>query len=82
MTWELASGRGRLVSFTVVHRPHHPAFYSDVPILFGAVSLEEGPTMLSELRVPAEVDLQIGMPMRVEFEEIDHDLVLPVWHPS
>lgn len=81
LEWIRASGRGQLVSFCIVERPHHPAFYPEVPILFGAIRLEEGPTMLAELRCPTEQP-RIGMAVEVAFEEVDEGLTLPVWLPA
>jgi uncharacterized OB-fold protein len=80
LAWERPSGKGRVISFAVVERPHHPSFYDEVPIVFAAVELEEGPTMLSELDCsPAEAC--IGQAVEVAFKDVDRDLVLPVWRP-
>ena len=49
MTWEKVSGRGRVRSFTKVHRPTHGSFQDEVPIYFVAVELEEGPLFYSRL---------------------------------
>jgi uncharacterized protein len=81
LKWMEASGRGELLSFCVVQRPHHPSFYDEVPILFAAVKLAEGPVMLTELRGVGPTALKIGMPLRVEFSEIDESLRIPVWAP-
>ena len=42
-----ASGRGRVHSFSVVHRAPGPAFKADVPYAVLLVELEEGPRMIS-----------------------------------
>lgn len=80
--WTEASGRGELVSYCIVYRPHHPAFYDEVPIYFGAIKLAEGPTMLSEIRAESEKELFIGAPMTVDFAEVAKGLTLPVWKPD
>ena len=38
--WEKASGRGRIVSHTRVHRPPSPAFKADVPYVVALVALQ------------------------------------------
>jgi 3-oxo-4,17-pregnadiene-20-carboxyl-CoA hydratase alpha subunit len=82
LEWVEPSGRGELVSFSVVERPHHPAFYDQVPIVFAAIRLQEGPVMLSEIRGAHPDELDLGMPLTVGFEEVDTGLTLPVWSPS
>lgn len=47
--WEEASGRGRLKSFSVVHKPGHPGWAPVAPYVVGLVELDEGPTMLSHI---------------------------------
>ena len=41
------SGRGKVHSFSVVHRAPGPAFKADVPYAVLLVDLEEGPRMIS-----------------------------------
>jgi uncharacterized protein len=81
LEWREASGRGELVSYALVQRPHHPAFYGEVPIVFAAIRLAEGPVMLSEIRSVATGSLRFGMPLRVAFTELTDDVTLPVWEP-
>ena len=82
LDWVETSGKGELFSYCFVHRPHHPAFYGEVPITFAAVRLAEGPVMLTELRVPDTTQIRIGMKLAVEFVPISKDLKLPVWRPA
>ncbi|MCB1494340.1 MAG: Zn-ribbon domain-containing OB-fold protein [Bauldia sp.] len=49
LAWEQASGRGRLKSFSEVHKPGHPGWLPVTPYVVGLVELEEGPTMLSHV---------------------------------
>ena len=49
LDWVEASGRGRVVSWTMVHRPHHAGFGPEAPYAFLAVALAEGPLMYSRL---------------------------------
>jgi uncharacterized OB-fold protein len=43
LTWTPTTGRGRLFSWAVVHRPFLPAFAEMVPFVTALVSLEEAP---------------------------------------
>jgi uncharacterized OB-fold protein len=49
LEWAEASGRGRIVSHTLVHRPQHEYFYPEAPIRFVAVELKEGPILYGHL---------------------------------
>ncbi len=49
LEWSQPSGRGRIVSYTRVHRPQHPGFFSEAPYYFLAVELAEGPLIYSRL---------------------------------
>jgi uncharacterized OB-fold protein len=82
LEWRKASGRGELLSYALVQRPHHPAFYDEVPIVFAAIRLAEGPVMLSEIRSAAVESLRLGMPLRVAFTEITDEVTIPVWEPQ
>ena len=44
-----ASGRGRIVSFAVVRRPHHARFEPELPIVLAVVELPEGVQVVSSL---------------------------------
>lgn len=54
LVWKTVSGRGRLKSWTVVHKPGHPAWVPAAPYTLGVVELEEGPTLLTLLVNAAE----------------------------
>ncbi|TGS16822.1 Zn-ribbon domain-containing OB-fold protein [Mesorhizobium sp. M2E.F.Ca.ET.209.01.1.1] len=59
LLWKDSSGRGRLKSFSEVHRPGHPGWLPAAPYVVGLVELAEGPTMLSFI-LPGTRPLQVG----------------------
>jgi uncharacterized protein len=73
----VASGRGTVFSY-VVHR-HPPVPGRELPILLVLVDLEDGVRMLGELLDTDPEKVEIGMPVVVDFQQIDEDLTLPVW---
>lgn len=80
LQWQQASGAGRLQSWTVVHRPGHAAFMPDVPYVFAAVTLAEGPLIYSRILVPPnEPMLAIGAELRIVFPEVASGAVLPAF---
>ena len=49
LDWFAASGRGRIISHTTVHRTHHDGFNAEAPYVFAAVALEEGPWIYGQV---------------------------------
>jgi uncharacterized OB-fold protein len=47
--WIVASGRGRLSSYSVVSRATNPEFAEDCPYVFAIVELEEGPRVSTRI---------------------------------
>lgn len=75
--WTKASGKARLASFIVVHRPS-PGYEEEVPYIVALAELEEGPRMMTNLPGAAAnpAALKIGAALTVTFEERG-DMVLP-----
>jgi uncharacterized protein len=63
-----ASGRGRVHSFSVVHRAPGPAFKADTPYAVLLVDLAEGPRMISGYSGddPSEVDFDMEVELVCE----------------
>jgi uncharacterized protein len=78
----VASGRGTVYSY-VVHR-HPPVPGKELPIVIALIDLDEGVRMVGEV-VDGESDdgeddaIEIGMPLRVDFNRVDDELTLPIW---
>jgi uncharacterized OB-fold protein len=76
LEWVESSGRGAIYSYTVIHRPPHPAF--SPPYCAAIVELDEGWRMLTNI-VGAEMsDLAVGRRVEVDFLDVD-DFTLPVF---
>ncbi len=74
--WALASGRGRVYSWTVTHRPVDPAFADEVPYAILVVEMEEGPRLVGNLRGLAPSELRLDLPVEVEFEPVNEEIAL------
>ncbi|MEV6547517.1 OB-fold domain-containing protein [Streptomyces sp. NPDC051597] len=79
VTWERASGRATLYTWSVVHRNDLPPFGDRVPYTAAVVTLEEGPRMMTE--VVGGAVLRAGMRLRVGFREGD-GVAVPVFRPE
>jgi uncharacterized OB-fold protein len=76
----VAAGRGTVFSY-VVHR-HPPVPGRELPILIVLIDLEEGVRMVGELVGTEPGDVEIGMPVTVDYRRIDDDLTLPIWRSA
>ena len=70
-----ASGRGSVYSFVVAHHPPTPAF--EYPNLIVLVELEEGTRIVSNLVGVDLSKVRIGMPVSLEFAEVEPGRWLP-----
>ncbi len=76
---ETVSGRGQLYSFVVMHYPEIPPF--DYPNVIALVELEEGTRLVSNLVGVSRHDVRIGMPVQVEFTEVEPGFHLHQFRP-
>ena len=72
-TWQAASGRATLWSWTRIHKAYLPGF--DPPYTACLVKLDEGPVIVSALT--DEADLTLDLPLRLVFRE-----GLPLFEPD
>ena len=68
-TAQQMSGRGVLHSYVIVHQPQLPGFSYPLPVAL--VELEEGVRLLGNLSGLAPSAVYIGMPLQVEFVEVE-----------
>lgn len=72
-----ASGEGTVYSYVVMHHPPFLAF--DPPYAVALIELTEGVRLISNvIGVPYD-KVRIGLPVHLEFESYDDELVLPVF---
>ena len=80
--WTPLSGRGRVYTYTVIHRGPTPAYQADAPYVIAHVEMEEGPRVISNLIGCAPADVRIGMPVEVVYEDIVGDWTLFKFTPA
>ena len=49
LSWRDTRGIGKIVASSLVHRPNHPSFNEEVPIILAEVKLAEGPSMITRI---------------------------------
>jgi uncharacterized OB-fold protein len=80
--WRPASGHGVVYSFTIVHHAAHVAVAKKVPYLVALVILDDGPRVVANiLNCPME-SVQVGMKVKLAFQEIAPGVVLPQFEPA
>lgn len=73
--WRQASGQGTIYSFSVMRR-------ADVPYVVAYVTLDEGPTMMSNI-VDTDADaIRIGQRVAVRFQPSEGGPPVPVFAPG
>ena len=80
--WIEASGRGRLHTFVINHRPPR-GFPVAAPFVIGIVELDEGPRMMAHI-VDVAADpaaLRCEMPLEVVFAELTPEITVPKFRP-
>jgi uncharacterized OB-fold protein len=72
-----ASGRGKVHSFSVVHRAPGPAFKADLPYAVLLIDLEEGPRMISTYTGGSPDEVTFDMDVVLVCEQVNEDVTLP-----
>lgn len=80
--WQKASGRGAVHTWAVNHQVHNQAFAEEVPYLFAAIDLQEGPQIIARLMDIKIDELHIGLPVRVRFIRHESGESIPVFGPA
>jgi uncharacterized OB-fold protein len=75
--WVEASGRGRVHSFTVIHRPPAPAFAGRVPYVVALIDLDEGPRMMANIVGEGARGVHIDDAVQATFEQRGEGVVVP-----
>ncbi len=83
LSWRVASGRGRVYTYSVVRQSYHPFFRNLVPYAVAWIDLEEGPRLLSNVVGVDDplTDISIGQEVVVHWEEHD-DVCIPLFKPA
>jgi uncharacterized OB-fold protein len=87
--WRPVSGKGRIWSWAIVHRPVLPAFAKVAPFPIVVVELDDTPglricgTVIARpgaaINSVEPAALGIGLPVTVSFERTTDDVTLPQW---
>jgi hypothetical protein len=82
MSWEPASGKGKLVSWIVMHKAYHEGFRDMLPYNVALVHLDEGPFFLTNITGVGDDALRYEMPVTVNFQPVTDEITLPRFKPT
>jgi uncharacterized OB-fold protein len=80
-SWKPLTGRGSVVTFTVMRRAYQSGFANELPYTVAVVELAEGPRMISNV-IDCDPDaVTVGMPVEVVFRDCTDEATLPLFRP-
>jgi len=83
LNWFEASGKGRVISHSTVHRTHHDGFNTEAPYVFAAVALDEGPCVYAQIPgAPVDGRSLVDQSVIVDFVEHGPGRRMPVFRLS
>jgi uncharacterized OB-fold protein len=82
LTWQEASGRGTIYSFTIVRQSRTPPFDQLVPYVVALVDLDEGPRMMTNIVDCDPESVAIGQGVVVDFANEFEGVSLPFFRPA
>jgi uncharacterized OB-fold protein len=79
LSWQQVSGRGRVYEFTVMYEARVSGFEQAIPYACIVVELDEEPGvfLVANLIDSPISAIRVGLPVRVDFEELPDGTVLP-----
>jgi len=80
LDFKVASGRGWVETFTVVHQAPYPSFEDRIPYVIALIELDEGVRIMSNIVDCDPGEVEIGLPVAVTFEERDL-VMIPMFTP-
>ena len=81
LAWQRVSGRGKIYTYTVVHRAPHPALAGEAPYAVALIELDEGPCLMSNIVGCPSDDVRIDMAVEVVFRDMTPSVTLPLFRP-
>ncbi len=82
LEWVQASGRAKVVTWTIIRRAVSAAYAADVPYVIALIKLQEGPVMMSKVTDCELSSVYSGMSVEVRFEDWSEQLSIPVFVPA
>jgi uncharacterized OB-fold protein len=82
LEWKPVSGRGTVLTYSVVHQELRPSYRSSMPYVVAIVKLTEGPQMMCNVINCSPGTVRVGLPVKVAFEERSGGFLVPQFEPA
>lgn len=82
VSWEEASGRGTIYTYSTVFMNDLPPFKDRLPYVAAAVDLEEGPRIMTNIVDCDPESLSVGMAVEVTYLELTPEITAPMFRPA
>jgi uncharacterized OB-fold protein len=81
LEWVEWRGRGRVVTFTVLHQAPFESYVAETPYVLAVVRLDEGPQMMTNVVGISPAQVKIDLAVEVVFEERAEWCRVPLFRP-
>ena len=81
LEWVESQGKGRVVTFTIVHQAPFESYAGDVPYVLAVVRLDEGPQMMTNIVGIEPARVCVDLRVAVVFEERAGGFRVPQFRP-
>ncbi|MET0152924.1 MAG: OB-fold domain-containing protein [Candidatus Binatia bacterium] len=81
LEWVESRGRGRVVTFTVLHQAPFESYAAETPYVLAVVRLDEGPQMMTNVVGISPAQVKIDLAVEVMFEERAEWFRVPLFRP-
>lgn len=82
LEWVEASGRGEIVSYTIMHRAVSKAYAGGGVTVLALIRLEEDVQMMSNIVGCDPEQVHTGMAVEVTFEDWSEEISMPMFRPA
>ena len=83
MSWDSQGSEisGKVYSYIISYRPFLPGFQDDLPLIIAIVEVDKLPNvrLIGNVLQCSTDDIQIGMPVKMIWEELPEGRALPQW---
>jgi uncharacterized protein len=81
IAWDEVSGEATVYSYTVLRQAMTEAFKADIPYVLAIVELDIGVRMTTNIVDCEPEAVEIGMPVKVVFDDVSPEVTLPKFSP-
>lgn len=75
--WAKMSGKGKIYTYTVIHRADAEGWKDEVPYAIVTADLDEGVRMETNTLGVKPEDLKVGLPVEVVFDDVTDEVTIP-----